>query len=260
MLDTLKQTLITKFTKLDEDALFYSLVMLGALFCSHFVMVAFIASQDLSGKWDKYRLKKTPNTIHTYLKHLPSVLSDWFFVLGPCLYVYAIFYKDSLFQSVISPELSFFHNLKAILFWVCLAVINNVVNRSFAMGAHYVLHIPPLYKLFHKQHHCLIVDLCSTSAWRDSFTEFFVMEVWGVFLFSQIFNPIPYQFQLIVCIYNGIFAAIDHSAFYVPNTWIDARYHFTHHIKINNNYAEMEILDQICGTIVHFEDMKSEKG
>jgi hypothetical protein len=44
-----------------------------------------------------------------------------------------------------------------------------------------------------------------------------------VFLFSQFFNPLPWQFHVLLAVYNGVGGAIDHCAFYIPDTWIDSR-------------------------------------
>lgn len=49
------------------------------------------------------------------------------------------------------------------------------------------------------------------------------MEVLGVFLFAQLFNPLPWHFHVLLAAYNGIGGAIDHSAFYIPGTIIDGR-------------------------------------
>jgi hypothetical protein len=49
------------------------------------------------------------------------------------------------------------------------------------------------------------------------------MEVFGVFLFAQLFNPLPWHFHVLLAAYNGIGGAIDHSAFYIPGTIIDGR-------------------------------------
>lgn len=49
------------------------------------------------------------------------------------------------------------------------------------------------------------------------------MEVFGVFLFAQLFNPLPWHFHVLLAAYNGVGGAIDHSAFYIPGTIIDGR-------------------------------------
>lgn len=49
------------------------------------------------------------------------------------------------------------------------------------------------------------------------------MEVLGVFLFAQLFNPLPWHFHVVLAAYNGVGGAIDHSAFYIPGTIIDGR-------------------------------------
>jgi len=51
-----------------------------------------------------------------------------------------------------------------------------------------------------------------------------------------------------------VFSAVDHSAFYVPGTIFDSRYHFSHHYgNINKNLAEMEIIDHVFQTYEAFK-------
>ena len=105
------------------------------------------------------------------------------------------------------------------------ATINNVINRLWAMGVHWLMHESKLlYRAVHKRHHCQIRDFCALSAWQDSTLEFVLMEVFGVFLFAQLFNPLPWHFHVLFALINGVGAAIDHSAFYIPGTIIDGRY------------------------------------
>lgn len=58
---------------------------------------------------------------------------------------------------------------------------------------------------------------------QDTTLEFVLMEVFGVFLFAQLFNPLPWHFHVLLAAYNGAGGAIDHSAFYIPGTIIDGR-------------------------------------
>ena len=53
----------------------------------------------------------------------------------------------------------------------------------------------------------------------------------------------------------GVAAAIDHSCFYVPGSWIDGRYHWDHHLLNTWNYSEMELLDRLFGTLKVWDGM-----
>jgi len=78
------------------------------------------------------------------------------------------------------------------------------------------------------------------------------MEVFGILLFANLFMPLPWQFLVLLCVYNGIGGALDHSGFYVPGTLVDGRYHFVHHSQTTKNYAELETLDWLCGTLAEY--------
>jgi len=140
-----------------------------------------------------------------------------------------------------------------IIYYICRGIINNGMNRILAMTVHFILHSKYFYPL-HKRHHCLPSSLCAATAWQDSISEFFIMEVFGTFLFSQLIFPLPWPFLVMTAIYNGWGAAIDHSGFEIPNSCISGKYHYLHHFKNKGNYAEIEALDRWFGTLIIEEE------
>jgi len=233
-----------------KDALWFAMVVVVALSVSHLTMVYYIAYHDIKGHWDAYSLKYQRNTVWTYVRHAPSFFTDIFFLLFPSLALYAYFYHKETFEPIIQKDESHLYNIIRFVALCIGTCVNNIINRLWAMFIHWVMHeIPWLYRSFHKQHHCRIRDFCAASSWQDTLVEFLLMEVLGVFILANLFNPLPWQFNVAMAVYNGVGGAIDHSGFYIPNTWIDGRYHWDHHMLVNVNFSEIEMLDKAFGTL-----------
>ena len=234
-------------------ALLFAGAVSGALVVSHLSMVCYIAYHDLNGHWDKYSLKYQRmyqrNTIKTYTQHTSSFFFDVFCLLLPALCIYGYYYCKPLWVPILKyPDVH--SNIIHLVAMVAGSCVNNIVNRLWAMGVHWVMHKNAwLYRNIHKKHHCALQEMCALSAWQDTIVEFVVMEVFGVFLFAQLFNPLPWPFHVAMAVYNGVGGAIDHAGFYIPNSLIDGRYHWNHHLLLHFNFSEMEILDRIFGTL-----------
>lgn len=206
-----------------DRALWFSWVVCLTLIVSHLLTVLFIAYHDISGRWDKYSLKYQRSTWHTYVQHAPSFFFDVVCLLGPSLLAFGYVYEAVLYEPLL-PHADWRQNGVRVAALLGAAIINNVINRLWAMGVHWLMHESKfLYRAVHKRHHCCIRDFCALSAWQDSILEFVLMEVFGVFLFAQLFNPLPWHFHVLFAFINGVGAAIDHSAFYIPGTIVDGR-------------------------------------
>lgn len=131
------------------------------------------------------------------------------------------------------------------LIWVPFAFS---LNQCWLMMVHYVLHTPVLYRNIHKNHHVPIDYVHSLSAWADSLSEYVFMELMALMVMIYAVPINIYWFAAIMA-YLGHVSSIEHSGFYVNWYW-DGRYHWTHHTKVDCNYAESAILDQIFGTYV----------
>jgi len=217
-----------------EEGFLFAALVSGSALLAHLLTATYIAQKDISGQWDTYRLRPKRGTLDLYLKHLPSLLCDFVFVLFPCLFLFGCANAETVlfeFEPWSASTLQ-------VALWMVTFISGNFLNRVYAYGVHRILHLPWFYRTFHKAHHCPIDYLCATEAWRDTFAEFFFMEVFGVFLFAHLFvlPPMPLHFHVLMAVYNGVFSAVDHSAFYVPGTIFDSRYHFSHHYgNVNKN-------------------------
>jgi hypothetical protein len=156
--------------RVDEEKLgraaWFSLVVCAALVVSHLVTVAFIAHHDISGKWDRYSLKYQRSTWRTYAQHLQSFFADVAFLLGPALLAFGYYYDAPLFEPLCLHGRPARDALRLVALALA-AVLNNVINRLWAMGVHWAMHESKLlYRAVHKRHHCRIRDLCALSAWQ----------------------------------------------------------------------------------------------
>ncbi len=147
-------------------AAWFSLTVCGALVLSHLATVAVIAHYDLSGKWDQYSLKYQRSTWRTYAQHAQSFFADVAFLLGPALVAFGYFYDAPLFEPLCLHGRPARDALRLAALALA-AVLNNVINRLWAMGVHWAMHESKwLYRAVHKRHHCRIRDLCALSAWQ----------------------------------------------------------------------------------------------
>jgi len=147
-------------------AAWFSLTVCGALVLSHLATVAVIAHYDLSGKWDQYSLKYQRSTWRTYAQHAQSFFADVAFLLGPALVAFGYIYDAPLFEPLCLHGRPARDALRLTALALA-AVLNNVINRLWAMGVHWAMHESKwLYRAVHKRHHCRIRDLCALSAWQ----------------------------------------------------------------------------------------------
>ena len=87
------------------------------------------------------------------------------------------------------------------------------------------------------------------SSHTDHPIEFILMEVIGTYLMPIFMNPCPILILSLQWIFHSIQGILDHSNSKIPHLKIDSEYHFYHHKFTIYNYAELEILDKIAGTL-----------
>ena len=125
-----------------------------------------------------------------------------------------------------------------------------IIGKIWAFAVHYALHYPPLYKKWHRQHHCDPKMLVASRAWQDSYTEYAIMELPSFALTVLVF-PTHFYLQLLHFAWHGWDGACGHSGFCAPGFFgaiFDGTYHYHHHALLTTNYAELEILDKLFGT------------
>ena len=135
------------------------------------------------------------------------------------------------------------------LAWACipLGIFFGLIIRG---TVHRILHLPQFYRRIHKMHHIIPEHMTPYSTFNDHPLEFFFMEVIGTFLLPCVLQPLPAPVLAAVWAYSGALGIFDHSNAIVPGSYfIDSEYHLTHHQLTSCNYAELMVLDNICGTL-----------
>lgn len=207
----------------------------------HFSIGIYIMYKDLRGSWDKYKLipqDKTENRLYKYYLCIPYLIRDLFFLLPIFMTIYTYYTYDFITKNF---------DMKGLFIeFLFKFPIAYMIGNVWDMTVHKLWHqFPFLYKYVHKEHHISVNEMCSLSAWRDSWWEF-IFEIPGTFLVGPFIMKMNWLSHAILISSMGFISSIDHCGFYV-NMLIDSRYHFQHHNKPNSNYADLEILDYLFG-------------
>jgi hypothetical protein len=128
-------------------------------------------------------------------------------------------------------------------------LLGYVLGKVWAFGVHYFLHFPAFYNL-HRAHHCNPKALVASRAWQDTYAEYCIMEL-PSFAMTVLLLPTHIWAHLLHFIWHGWDGAAGLSGFSAPG-WLgwafDGTYHYRHHAHLTVNYAEIELLDLLCGT------------
>lgn len=196
---------------------------------------------DLTGQWGNYAInKRRTATADDYFRCWKSFCVDTLFLFIPVLTACFALNADKI------------KNCRDnILVSLIKLVFGYVLGKIWASVVHYALHTPLLYK-YHKRHHQDTKVLVASAAWEDSFVEFAIMELPSFALTVCLF---PTHFVTHLCHFclHGYDGAAGHSGYSgAPGIFgylFDGEYHYYHHLHLNVNYAELEFIDKIMGTL-----------
>jgi sterol desaturase/sphingolipid hydroxylase (fatty acid hydroxylase superfamily) len=211
-----------------------------ALLISHGTCVAILMYLDLTGQWRAYRLHPGRNvTFHDYIKGFRSFLADLVLLFWPVM---------SLCFAVQMPRIR--QSTDGMIVALTKLVAGYVVGKVWAFLVHYMLHRIPCLYTYHRRHHCVARNIVASAAWEDSYVEYIIMEL-PSFCLAMLLFPTHFTVHLLHFISHGIDGAAGHSGYKAPGLLgylFDGEYHYYHHAHLNVNYAELELIDRLCGT------------
>jgi len=138
----------------------------AALAISHILCSVLVMFMDLSGRWTPYSLhQKRTVTFADYLEGVKSFCVDQLFLFLPFM---------TLCYSHSEAAISECGDTYFIAIFKLLA--GYIIGKIWATGAHYLFHMPSLYK-FHRRHHKTPSRVVASTAWEDSVVEYALMEL-----------------------------------------------------------------------------------
>jgi len=131
--------------------------------------------------------------------------------------------------------------------------ISMVLLEVWFYYSHRLMHYPPLYRLFHKQHH----EFLQPYGWTGIYCS--IAELFLVNLFSVMVGPlITGMTGWVLFMWSTIISVLTvlghHSGFNIP--FISDGKHDIHHFMFNYNYGIFETLDRLHGTFRNAEVTK----
>ncbi len=159
------------------------------------MICAYIAYNDLSGRWEPYRLNESKKRILADSSINPWRKQPMRKYIDPLLYVFrdllctlsiATFFwvrhVPGLYESLtrLPSEVNW---LKDFFSAICAYIL----SKSYGTIIHYIFHKPPFYKIFHKFHHYPLWQMSPTAAWKEKFLEFLIIEFLGSYVLGTYF-------------------------------------------------------------------------
>lgn len=185
------------------------------------------------------------------LSQINSSARDLIVLLPLCVFIVQQF---KCFPLILTDNQKISSFYRSPLTWISIP-IGILVGLIIRGAVHRMLHLPLFYKRIHKIHHIIPEKMTPFSTFNDHPLEFVFMEFIGTFLLPCVFQPLPAPFLAGVWAFSCGLGICDHSNAIVPGSYfIDADYHLTHHQLTSCNYAELMILDEVCGTLYQGKD------
>jgi len=124
-------------------------------------------------------------------------------------------------------------------------VISSIVLEIWFYYTHRLIHYPPLYRLFHKQHH----EFIKPYSWTGLYCS--ITELIGINLLSVSIGPLligmtGWNLMAWTITISVLTVLSHHSEFNVP--FLSDGKHDIHHLQFKYNYGIFETLDRLHGT------------
>lgn len=210
------------------DILLEALVYHTIFNVCYYVSSLFAFVLDYFGLMDNNKIQNDTNTMFYYKKCIGCVMRNT--LLAPIL-------PSLLFAYYGSTYVDDFCIYKCISDIFVSVILVDILLYSL----HRILHIPYLYKLFHKKHHEIVAPV-GFSAVYMTLTDLYIGNALPVYLPMYIVgaHPTTIKIWLIITIVNTIF--ISHSGFDILD------FHDKHHSLFNKNYGIDIFMDRLFGT------------
>lgn len=205
-----------------------------ALLVPHALTALYVAANDMSGRWDRYRLCRGGPQGDARASLYWRYTARWpvqFCVIMPAA---LLWFGNGLY----GEARGVLHEL------VLVGIAWNLMQLWLAI-VHAMLHHPRLYRFVHKMHHMPVSQMVATAAWYSSVAEFVAMELGS--LLVPVWLGMRWPAVAVIYAAIGVLGTVNHSGFTLGWAW-DCGYHYTHHLHLRCNYAEWEWLDRLFGT------------
>jgi len=211
----------------------------------------FFIYSDLTGSFSflkRYKIQPGTNTPLTIaqLKHsLPRVFVNSFIVnvVVGIVYGFLYVYRCGTLKRGLPTTLEF----------ILTAIGIVLVEEVGFYYSHRLFHSPWFYKRYHKLHHEWNSPVAFAAIDAHPL-EHFLSNLLPVILGPLIFgaHPLIYWFWIAVALFS---TTLSHSGYHLP-FMPSPQFHDYHHLKFNNNFGVLGILDSFHGTDSHFKNSK----
>lgn len=235
-----------------------SLHLLGSIFLPlflHWILALLFLYVDLTGrpKWIlKYKVQDQKASYPVDKQRMKAVIKqvifNHLFVQIPGVTLHTLLRESRGYDS--SRTLPTFNRFVVdfIVFFVCLEIFSYYIHR--------ILHYPLVYKHFHKRHHEWQAPYAWTSSYchpvEHIFNNMVPAGVGPLLMGSHLFT---YFSWLILIMVSSISI---HCGYHLP-FMTSPESHDYHHLKFNQNFGLLGILDRIHGTDANFRKTKAFK-
>ena len=180
----------------------------------------------------KKQLGSVSEMVSNYKKIWPTVLMNTLIAIWPSILTvgyYETFFSDDF-------------NINE-LYYILPAGF--IFTDIFFYFSHRILHIPILYKLFHKKHHEITAPIGFCAVYMTTF-DLYLGNIVPVYLplYLMKAHPITFKIWMIISTLNTVFLA--HSGF----KWF-AEFHDLHHSSFKKNYGINLFMDRMFGTQIY---------
>ncbi|KAM6970549.1 fatty acid hydroxylase domain-containing protein 2 [Aplochiton taeniatus] len=234
-----------------ETALFYLGTMLAPMvtFWSSNALLLLVDTTGKPGFITRYRIQTDKNNPvdPVKLRHaIKAVFFNQIFVSGPM--VVGVYYFMTWRGNPFASELPTFH--QGLMELAFAAIVEEIMFYY----SHRLFHHPALYKHFHKQHHEWTAPIGVVSIYAHPL-EHFLSNMAPALMGPMLLGSHLATTSLWYCL-ALLSTTISHSGYHLP-LLPSPEFHDYHHLKFNQNFGVLGVLDRLHGTDSKFRTTKA---